>query len=131
MATNYQKKTIPQLKAIAVKHFHKWIRLRDEGKPCISCGKYRTLEAAHYFSAGLHSIKKFDEDNVHGQCKYCNRHLHGNLIEYRRGLIEKIGQEDYDALDKKILMSKQVPYKFDRFFLIEIIEKYKAKNKEH
>jgi len=41
-------KTVSQLKAIAVRHFHKYIRTRDQDQPCISCGKYTTLQAGHF-----------------------------------------------------------------------------------
>tara|TARA_R110000803_G_scaffold56290_1_gene113581 strand:- start:204 stop:317 length:114 start_codon:yes stop_codon:yes gene_type:complete len=34
------------------------------------------------------------------------------------------------ALQDKVSRSKQTGYKWDRFFLIEIIEKYKALNKK-
>ena len=34
---------------------------------------------------------RFEPLNVHKQCSSCNNHLSGNLIEYRRELIGKIG----------------------------------------
>lgn len=125
----YSKKTIAQLRAIAVNHFHKFIRKRDQGKPCISCGAYTTLQAGHFFSAGNNPSVRFNEDNVHGQCKKCNYFLSGNLLPYRQNLIEKIGLERFKKLELNIQLSKQTGYKWDRFFLLEVIEKYKALNK--
>ena len=125
----YSKKTVAQLRAIAVTHFHKYIRNRDEGKPCISCGSFTTLQAGHFYSAGNNPSVRFNEDNVHGQCKKCNYFLSGNLIPYRQNLIEKIGQERFDKLELNIQLSKRTSYKWDRFYLLEIIEKYKALNK--
>ena len=127
--TNYLNKSLPQLKAIAVRHFHKWIRTRDEGLPCISCGNYTTLQAGHFHSAGNYPITRFNPDNVNGQCKKCNYFLAGNLIHYQIELINRIGEARVIALQDKISLSKQTGYKYDRFFLIEIIETYKAKNK--
>ena len=131
MATKsiYRNKTIPQLLKIAVRHFHLYIRTRDQGQPCISCGSYNTSDASHYFSAGNHPATRFDENNVHLACRKCNHFLAGNLIPYRQNLIEKIGQERFDKLELNIQLSKRTGYKWDRFYLLEIIEKYKALNK--
>jgi hypothetical protein len=130
---NYQKykaKTLSQLKATAVRHFHKFIRERDKGKPCVSCGKFTTLQAGHFYSAGNFPETRFDEDNVHGQCKKCNYFLSGNLLPYKTELISRIGQDRFQIIENKITMSKRTRFKWDRFFLIEIIEKYKELNKQ-
>ena len=127
MTINYNKKTVPQLKAIAVRHFHKFIRNRDQEKPCISCGKYTTLQAGHFYSAGHNPSVKFNEDNVHGQCKRCNYFLSGNLLPYKQNLIKKIGQERFDKITLNVEMSKKFGYKWDRFYLIDVINKYKGK----
>ena len=131
MATKniYRNKTVPQLIKIAVRHFHLYIRNRDQGKPCISCGSHNTSDASHYFSAGNHPATRFNEDNVHLSCRKCNFFLAGNLIPYRQNLIEKIGSNNFDVLEAKVQISKQLGHKWDRFALVEIIEKYKALNK--
>ena len=127
MTINYNKKTVPQLKAIAVRHFHKFIRNRDQDQPCISCGKYTTLQAGHFYSAGHNPSVKFNEYNVHGQCKRCNYFLSGNLLPYKQNLIKKIGQEQFDKITLNVEMSKKFGYKWDRFYLIDVINKYKGK----
>ena len=81
--------------------FNKYIRLRDKDKGCISCGvplvgKY---DAGHFYSAGGHYTVRFNPDNVHGQCVACNQHKHGNLLAYRKGLINRIGEESYRILE--------------------------------
>lgn len=84
------------------KVFNQYIRKRDEKEPCISCGKFREhYDAGHYRSVGGHRELRFNEDNVHKQCVYCNRHKGGNQIEYRKGLIKKIGEERVLNLEKK------------------------------
>ena len=125
----YKDKSLSQLKATAVRHFHKYIRLRDQGKPCISCGKYTTLQAGHFYSAGHHPELKFDEDNVHGQCSRCNLYLSANLIPYADNLRDKIGIKKYERLKLIVSLSKRTPYKWNRFFLIDVIERYKKINK--
>ena len=129
--TKYPSKTLSQLKASAVRHFHKFIRERDKDLPCISCGKFTILQAGHFHSAGNYPITRFNEDNVNGQCKKCNYFLSGNLIPYHIELINRIGEERVIALQDKISQSKQTGYKWDRFYLIETIETYKEKNKRY
>ena len=124
-----KKKSLPQLKAIAVTHFHKFIRNRDHGQPCIACGKYTTLQAGHFYSGGKHPTVRFNEDNVNGECMRCNYYFSGNLLPYRDNLIQKIGQERFDKLTLNVQMSKIIRFKWSKFYLIEIIEKYKALNR--
>ena len=126
----YKAKTLSQLKATAVRHFHKFIRERDHGKPCVSCGRHTTLQAGHFYSAGNFPETRFNEDNVHGQCLKCNYFLSGNLIPYRIEIQKRIGGKRFMRLENKIIFSRQARFKWDRFFLIDIIETYKAKNKK-
>lgn len=125
-------RTRRDLLKIAQVWFNRFIRLRDEGKPCICCG--RSLEAGavgggydagHYFSIGSAPHLRFNEDNCHGQSKQCNRYLAGNAANYRIGLIERIGLERVEALeaDKEIR-------KWSAQELIEIADIYKNKIKE-
>ncbi len=73
--------------------FNAWIRVRDSALPCISCGRMHEGQwhAGHYLSTGARPELRFDEQNVHRQCQPCNTHLHGNLVMYRAGLVERIG----------------------------------------
>ena len=81
--------------------FNRFIRLRDAGKPCISCGRHHhgQYHAGHYLSTGARPELRFSELNVHLQCAPCNNHLSGNIVLYRKGLIAKIGQESVDWLE--------------------------------
>jgi len=123
--SKYQTKSIPYLRKKAGEVFRAWIRKRDEGKPCISCGSWNTSDAGHYYSAGNYPALEFNEQNTNLQCRKCNRFLSGNLLEYRKGLIKKIGVEEVEKLDMLVAQYKQLGYKHDRFTLISIIEKYK------
>jgi len=110
--------------AEAQRVFNTWIRKRDADKTCISCpsplrGKF---DAGHYMSAGGNSALRFHEDNCHGQCVQCNQHLSGNLIHYRRGLIDRIGEERVDFLER----NAKVIRKWAADELKEIKQKYKA-----
>lgn len=81
------------------------------------------MNAGHYKSAGHNGSIRFNEDNVHGQCVRCNLHLHGNEVNYREGLINKIGIDKVELLES---FARQM-HKWDRFGLIYVIETYKAK----
>ena len=129
----YQSKSIPWLLNKATAVFNAWVRLRDSTTfststmgECISCGNWKELQAGHYYAAGKYSNLRFDEMNVNGQCVRCNYHLHGNLENYRLGLIRKYGEKKVEDLEIKAGWSKRNPWKWNRFELIEIILKYKS-----
>ncbi len=118
--------TKPQLVAKAQAAFNAFVRARDAGKPCISCGKPLSAEAntydcGHYRSVGSAPHMRFVEDNAHGQCKHCNSHLAGNHVEYRRGLIERIGLAEVERIERD-----QVVRKYTREGLVEIARHYRA-----
>jgi len=83
--------------------FNRYIRARDEGKPCISCGRHHTgaWDAGHYRSVGAQPALRFNEDNTHRQCVPCNQHKGGNAIEYRIGLRARIGDERVEFLERE------------------------------
>ncbi len=126
----YDKKTLPQLKKIAQTHHNKFIRERDKGKGCISCGHHNTTDAGHYIPVGSCDALRYDEDNTFGQCGSCNRFKGGNAIEYRFGLINRIGEDRLMRLEMKYKMFKRTLHKWDRYTLIDIIETRKKQYKE-
>lgn len=108
--------------------FNKFIRLRDKDLPCISCGRFHSgkYDAGHYKTVGGNPELRFNEDNCHSQCVPCNRHLHGNIVNYRVGLIERIGLERVEFLERK----DHPPLKLTVDEIKELIRVYKAKVKE-
>jgi hypothetical protein len=108
------------------KVFNTYIRKRDEGKACISCGTYNgQFHAGHYQSVGNCPELRFNEDNVHGQCATCNNHLSGNLINYRINLINKIGIKGVEFLERK----DHEPLKLTVDEIKDLIAVYKKKIK--
>jgi hypothetical protein len=82
--------------------FNSYIRARDAGLPCISCGcpdGKGKRNACHYRPAGVNTALRFDERNVSAGCERCNSFLSGNLVGYRAGLIAKIGIDAVEWLD--------------------------------
>lgn len=85
----------------AQRHFNLWVRVRDEHKPCISCGRVSGCQfhGGHYRTTKAAPQLRFNEDNVHKQCAQCNNHLSGNITEYRIELVKRIGVERVEALE--------------------------------
>jgi hypothetical protein len=118
--------TVQDLMKIAQQTFNKYIRLRDQGKNCISCGqKPKKENAGHFYSAGTHTAVRFDERNVHLQCEHCNTYLSGNLLMYRDNLLVKLGYEEFERLTVDAMLTQ----KYTREELKEIINTYKLKIK--
>lgn len=94
-------KTRSQWLAEAQREFNAYIRARDFALPCISCGVFgpRKWDAGHYRSVGACPELRFDEDNCHAQCVPCNQHRSGNAIDYRIGLLMRIGEERVNRLE--------------------------------
>jgi hypothetical protein len=107
--------------------FNKFIRMRDENNPCISCSRFHTgqYHAGHYRSVGSAPHLRFSELNCHRQCSVCNNHLSGNQINYRRSLIEKIGLSLVEQLE-----ADNEAKHYDIPQIIELKKHYQAKVKE-
>ncbi|WP_427033035.1 recombination protein NinG [Enterobacter hormaechei] len=115
-------KTKAQWDKEAQSAFNRYIRIRDEGKECVSCGNpligksnYLTgsaIDASHYRSRGAASHLKFNVFNVHSACTRCNRQLSGNAVEYRIRLVDRIGLERVERLE-----SDNSPRRFDVTYL--------------
>jgi hypothetical protein len=117
--------------AAAQTEFNAYIRLRDQlaGHACISSGKPldwsgNNVDAGHYRSRGSAPHLRFNEDNVHAQSKQENRYASGNAVDYRVGLIARIGLARVEALE-----ADQTPRKWSIEELQEIKSVYKAKTK--
>lgn len=123
--------TIPELIQLAQREFNAYIRARDEGKPCICCGQPLGegspgggYDCGHYRSTGSASHLRFDERNAHAQRKHCNRYGAGRAVDYRIGLVNRIGLDAVEALE-----SCNTPVKWTREVLRDIRDTYKAKTK--
>ena len=86
--------------------FNEFIRWRDQlaEHACISSGRPldwsgNAVDAGHYRSVGSAPHLRFDERNCHAQSKQDNRFLSGNAVDYRIGLIARIGLAEVEALE--------------------------------
>jgi len=127
-----QLKTIPQLTKEAQLAFNAYIRARDQaaGHDCISSGRPldwsgNAVDAGHYRSTGAAPHLRFNQDNCHAQSKHDNQFLAGNAIDYRIGLIGRIGLARVQALEADNQIRK-----WTREELIAIRTEYRAKAKQ-
>ena len=114
--------------------FNAYIRARDSGKPCICCGRFpsssdlglsgHAWDCGHYRSVGSAPHLRFTEDNAHRQLVVCNRYGAGRAVDYRLGLIARIGLDRVEALE-----SNNAIHKWTIEELKEITKTYKAKLK--
>jgi len=113
----------------AIEACNAYIRERDKYLPCISCdrpndGRHQR-HASHYRAAGSHPHLRFNELNIHASCSVCNNFKSGNLAEYRKRLIVKIGLSKVKGLESN---NDIVKYTAADYLAIE--QKYKRKLKE-
>lgn len=107
--------------------FNKFIRQRDNGLPCISCGGLGgKRDCGHMFSIGGNPELRFDEVNSNSQCVRCNQHNHGAIADYMINLPKKVGQKEFEAL----LERRGKPLKLTIPEIKEKIKYYKQKTKE-
>lgn len=122
-------KRIPDLIKEAQHAFNAYIRERDKDQACICCGKPLgagevggAYDCGHYRSTGSASQLRFDERNAHAQRKVCNRWGAGRAVDYRIGLVARLGAETVEALE-----ADNHVHHWTRDELIEIRAKYVAK----
>jgi hypothetical protein len=75
--------------------FNSWVRARDAGQPCISCGRFHQgkNDAGHYRTVASAPELRFEPLNCHLQCSPCNTHKSGDIVNYRISLVQRIGAE--------------------------------------
>ena len=131
MLAKPKRKTVGQLKKVALELFSIYIRLRDCLRTtgcssfglCITCGKryhFKLLQAGH-FIPGRHNANLFNEKGCHAQCYNCNINLKGNTLEYRRQIIRLYGA----GADEQLEAEAKVVRKFTVSEMEELITHYK------
>ncbi len=78
------------------------------------------MDAGHYINR-KHLSTRWNEKNVHAQCRACNRFDEGNMLGYTKGLIKKYGTNIIDLLE----ISKNQTLKINDFEAKALINHYK------
>jgi len=112
------------------REWSKYIRTRDNWT-CQRCSKQydpptSALHCSHFWSRGNWSVR-FDEDNTEALCYGCHSYLGGNPVEFHKYYLEKLGQERFDALEKRRNTPKSgsIKYLKSKEFRLTIKEKMK------
>lgn len=108
--------------------FNAWVRARDAGKPCISCGTMANVQyaAGHYRTVASCPELRFEPLNVHLQCnRNCNMGKSGSIVEYRIELVKRIGAELVEWLE-----GPHEPKRYTIEDLKAITAEYRAKIRE-
>jgi uncharacterized Zn finger protein (UPF0148 family) len=92
-------------KELAWKWVGRYVRLTlttDGWGRCYTCGAPHDimhLEAGHFISRAV-ATTRYHLDNLRNQCKTCNGYQQGNAHIFRRNLVDEIGIERVEALEK-------------------------------
>jgi len=124
-------------KTLATKKADKWfslyIRLRDsidEVATCCTCGAkhhYKEMDAGHFISRN-HQATRYDEQNVHAQCRKCNRFESGHQFKHGQFIDNKYGVGTAEKIEQKSrMMCKRSAYDYE---VIAEIYRKKAKSLE-
>lgn len=129
--------TRSQLKKKLDTEFSIYIRRRDSDDwtgygSCITCGKvkhWKTVDPGHYISRRCLPIR-WDEHNVHFQCKGCNGFNNGEPQLYRERLLSMYGEDEVNRLEstyKAWKASETDKWTMDE--LRDLLEYYQKKNR--
>lgn len=105
------------------KVFSRYIRLRDslittdglrdeDGElvaECITCyarAPIKYMDAGHWISRDK-KLVKYDEHNVHAQCKRCNKYHNGEPQMYEDRIVELYGPDERDRLRTAVYGSRK------------------------
>lgn len=100
---------------------------------CVSCGKnlfYRGSDSqgGHFIpkSVTRYNPMRWNPDNCHLQCGNCNNWKSGNLVEYRKWMVEKYGSKHVENMENNY----SGIYKWQKDELIDLILHYREANLE-
>jgi len=107
---------------------HNMIHLRDKGKPCISCGMQwkEDFDAGHCYAVNNYRSIRFEFLNIHLQCRFCNRMQDGKHDDYILRLPARIGEKDFEKLQKMAKLDKMFNKHWTLHELAEIRKEAKA-----
>jgi len=94
-----KQKTLPKLKGEAQALLQKLVRMKaadDNGiVVCVSCGRrdhFSKMDGGHFISR-KYTFHTLREENVHPQCKMCNRFMSSCHDDYRRYMVAMYGED--------------------------------------
>ena len=84
-----------------------YIRERDHALPCMACGEFYGgnaltgggYDAGHYRSRGSAPAMRFHLLNIWRVCTRCNRELSGNIVEMRKNMVLRLGEDRVQGIE--------------------------------
>lgn len=121
---------LQKLKNKLDKVFSMYIRKRDangEYFKCISCGKIKSVSQMHagHFMSRRHLTTRYNEQNVNGQCNYCNTYDQGQQHAHGKAIDKKYGEGTAD----KLYTLAHTKSKLTQMWYLNAIIQYKEKLK--
>ena len=95
---------------------------------CVNCGKrkfWRQIDAGHFYSRKNKSIR-WDEMNVHPECRFCNRFSSEPKVGYMKFMLDTYGAEKMQELTDR----KNTAKKWTAGELQELIDIYTERVKQ-
>lgn len=116
--------TVPKLKQKAATLLQKLVRMKaakiDGSCQCVTCGRvdhWKAMDGGHFISR-TYSYHVLREENVHPQCKRCNRFFTGCHDDYRRYMVNMYGEDFVEWLTD----TKHSVVKWNRADLLSYID---------
>ena len=124
--------TVKELEKVLDKWFSRFIRLRDCNEDgviiCCTCGKYKIwnqgVDNGHY--SKRNKAHRFNPQNCHAQCKYCNDRMKGEADKHAIYIDKKYGE----GTAKELRESENILIKRQRQWYLDKIEYYKNEAKK-
>jgi len=122
-------KLIQELQTI----FNAYIRERDKGLPCISCGDPYPSDAGHLFKKSTRPAMRFNPRACFLQCRKCNSLPDGNYEAMCKGIAQRYGTDYLTEVIQTANESRKTDHKWSRSELQELINYFKSeiKNLKH
>ena len=109
--------------------FNAYIRKRDEGKCCISCGNAFWTDCGHLFKKSTRPAMRFNPMAAHGQCRECNSLPDGNYDAMCKGIAKRYGSDYLVTVIQQSNESRKTDHKWSRTELEELIKYFKERIK--
>ena len=117
-------KSIAQLIQVCQTKFNAFVRLRDEGMGCISCGAPDPTDAGHLFKKSTRPAMRFVPEACFLQCRKCNSLHDGNYDEFCKGIAARHGVEYLTNVIQMANESRRVNHKWSKSELLELIRNF-------
>ena len=109
--------------------FNEFVRRRDAGNGCISCGAPHPTDAGHLFKVSTHPEMRFMPMNTHLQCRACNSLDDGNYEAYCDGIVARYGSQYLQDVIQESIRLRQMKIKWSRSELVELKKYYQKEIK--